>query len=270
VPLLLEKKGSPPKLSPVNRASAFPKFPLPVRVLIIATTLGVALWGTLTIIDAAGDGRLQKFERSLMLNLRQPDNPAEPRGPHWLEQTAIDWTSLGGIPILSLLIVLSISYLLLVRRPRAAAFVLGATSGGIALSFYLKTVANRARPDFLEHLANVATSSFPSAHAMASAIVYLTLGTLLARSAQSRREKRFFLWTAYFLTLAVGLTRVYLGVHYPTDVIAGWVVGILWAMICLTVMVRLEKRRALRSVGKNERSTEPNTRSEVNAHHPIH
>jgi len=91
---------------------------------------------------------------------------------------------------------------------------------------------------------------------MASAIVYLTLGTLLARSAQSRREKRFFLWTAYFLTLAVGLTRVYLGVHYPTDVIAGWVVGILWAMICLTVMVRLEKRRALRSVGKNERSAQ--------------
>lgn len=241
----------------VSRSNTFKKFPLPVRILVLAALSGVSIWGTLVIIDSAGDGRLQEFERSLMLNLRQPDNPAEPRGPHWLEQTAIDWTALGGIPVLSLIIVLAVSYLLLVRRPKTAAFVLGATSGGIALSFYLKTVTQRARPDFLEHLANVATSSFPSAHAMASAIVYLTLGTLLARASAHRREKRFFLWTGYLLTLAIGSTRVYLGVHYPTDVIAGWILGIFWAMICLTVMVRLEKHHALRSVGKAESGTEP-------------
>ena len=84
--------------------------------------------------------------------------------------------------------------------------------------------------------------SFPSGHAALSAVCYLTLGVLLAQTQASRTLRIYFIATAMVLTLLVGVTRIYLGVHYPTDVLAGWCFGIAWALICWTVMSYFQRR----------------------------
>ena len=117
---------------------------------------------------------------------------------------------------------------------RGAAFlVVVAVVGGMLLSTGLKLGFERPRPDLVPHGARVYTASFPSGHAMLSAVTYLTLGALLARVQERRRVKAFFIGLAVVLTLLVGVSRVYLGVHWPSDVLAGWCVGAAWAVLVL-------------------------------------
>ena len=107
------------------------------------------------------------------------------------------------------------------------------------LSNVLKLVFNRHRPD-VEASTHVFTASFPSGHATMSAVVYLTLGVLLAKSAPSRGLRSYFIGLAILLAFLVGVSRIYLGMHYPTDVIAGWCVGISWAMLCWAAVDLIE------------------------------
>jgi undecaprenyl-diphosphatase len=112
-----------------------------------------------------------------------------------------------------------------------ALFVLAAVGGGQLVSTLLKLGIDRPRPDLVPHLMLETSRSFPSGHAMMSAVTYLTLGSLLARIVKERRLKIFFLTVAVLLTFVVGVSRVYLGVHWPSDVLAGWCAGFAWAMI---------------------------------------
>jgi undecaprenyl-diphosphatase len=128
--------------------------------------------------------------------------------------------------------------------------VLVATFGGLILSSLLKGLFERPRPQLVPHLSHVYTTSFPSGHSMLSAVVYLTLGTLLARLVQHRYLKIYFLVLALLLTFLVGLSRVYMGVHYPTDVLAGWTAGLAWASVCWLAARYLQQR------GKVERDYE--------------
>ena len=118
------------------------------------------------------------------------------------------------------------------RRYGAAVLVLAATLGGLLVSHLLKDLYDRPRPELVPHLTPVSTSSFPSGHAMLSAVVYLTLGALLARLVERWWVKLYVIVAALGLTGLVGFSRVYLGVHYPTDVLAGWAAGLSWAILC--------------------------------------
>ena len=131
-----------------------------------------------------------------------------------------------------------------------AFFVVGSVLSGQAVGMILKDAFQRQRPDLVPTSAYFSGASFPSGHTMMSAVTYLTLGALLARSQERRRLKAYFLLVAIFLTLAVGVTRVYLGVHWPTDVLAGWTAGAVWALLCWLTARRLQSRRTL------ERETE--------------
>ena len=191
------------------------------------------------------EGDTGGFDRVILLALRTPEDLAVPIGPRWLAQSAVDITALGGVPVLSLISVIVVGYLMIVHRTRMAALVLVAAAGGTAISFSLKLLFERARPDLVPHHVATYTSSFPSSHAMMSAMIYLTLGALLARVQTHSGARVYIMAMALVLTLIVGTSRVYLGVHWPTDILAGWCVGSAWAMLCWTVARWLQRRRKL-------------------------
>ena len=210
--------------------------PLPLRTRHLAPLLALAvcaggLFGFLEVMEVLeGDGR--HVDEAVLLALRNPADPADPLGPAWLELTMRDITALGGIPVLGLLSLLALGWLVLRRRWRSVTLLLLALPGGLLVNTLLKRGFDRPRPSLVAHLVEVETSSFPSGHAMLSAIGFLTLGALLAGGAERRRERGYILAAAVVLTLAVGGSRVYLGVHWPSDVLAGWCLGAAWATGC--------------------------------------
>jgi undecaprenyl-diphosphatase len=182
------------------------------------------------------------FDRWVMLALRHAADPSLPIGPRWLPEAARDVTALGGTVVLGILLLVVTGYLFAAGKRHAAWFVLATVLGGAALNSLLKLGFARPRPDIVTPLTKVLTLSFPSGHAALSAVCHLTLGVLLAQTQASRALRVYFIATAMLLTLLVGLSRIYLGVHYPTDVLAGWCFGIAWALICWAVMRHFQRR----------------------------
>jgi undecaprenyl-diphosphatase len=162
-----------------------------------------------------------------------------------MHEAGRDLTALGGIAVLTLTVAAVLGFLWLRKMYGAAWLVLLATSGGLIASMALKHLFQRDRPSIVPHLSIVSSSSFPSGHSMLSAVVYLTLGALLARFVEQRRMKAYFLLVALALSFLVGVSRVYLGVHYPTDVLAGWSAGLAWALACWLVARYLQRRGAV-------------------------
>lgn len=213
-----------------------------VAALCIAVILLLAaIW----LMDEVRNGATQAFDQRLLLALRNPTDSADPIGPVWLEIMFSDITALGGTTVLILITLLAIFYLVMDGKLYAALFVLVSIGGGQLLSMTLKNVVDRPRPDLVAHLVEVQTASFPSGHAMLSAVSYLTLGALLARVQPRLRLKAFLLAVAMLLTFLVGASRVYLGVHWPTDVLAGWCFGAGWALLCWVIALHLQQRGAI-------------------------
>jgi undecaprenyl-diphosphatase len=200
--------------------------------LLSMAALAVGLWTFVAVADEMQEGDTHAVDRALMLALRNPQDLSDPIGPRWLEEIVRDLTALGGMAVLSLISVAVICHLALARKPRAAAFVAASVSGALALSLVLKGLFQRPRPDLVPQVSYVASSSFPSGHSMLSAAVYLTLGALLARFQSHFVLKAHVLGWATMLTFLVGGSRVYLGVHWPSDVFAGWAAGAAWAALC--------------------------------------
>lgn len=214
--------------------------------LLITFAVGAAaLFVLLKINSEVAEGEALNFDRALLLAFRDASDPGHTAGPAWLALAARDITALGGVTLLTTLTLLSAGYLVAARRWATALFLIAAISSGATASTLLKLAFARARPDLVTHLVDVHTASFPSGHAMNSALTYLTLGVLLARTERSPRVKAYLIGAALTLTLLVGATRVYLGVHWPTDVLAGWVVGGAWAIGCWAVAIRLQQRHVI-------------------------
>ena len=173
-----------------------------------------------------------------------------PIGPAWVAEAAHDITALGGRSILVAVTLFALGYLVLERKHGAAVFVTVAVGGGGLLSTLMKELFARGRPDVVPHLVAVSSPSFPSGHSMLGAILYLTLGALLARFAARRRTKVYVLTVALLTTFLIGSSRVYLGVHYPTDVLAGWCAGLVWALICWLVARYLQDYGAVEKSGR--------------------
>lgn len=186
------------------------------------------------------EGDAHAFDRAVLLALRAPGQPSLPIGPRWLGEAARDVTALGSTAILAYVTVAAAGFLALFRRRADAVLVLAAVGSGAALSSVLKLGFDRARPDFAPGTVELSTASFPSGHAMLSAVTYLTLGALLMRVEPRRRAKAYVLSLAVLTTLLVGVSRVYLGVHWPTDVLAGWSAGAAWALLCWRLALRLQ------------------------------
>jgi undecaprenyl-diphosphatase len=220
-------------------------------LLVAALLVVLCIWAFIAIADEVKEGSTQRFDDWAIRALRKPHDPAQPIGPPWLAEVARDLTGLGGVAVLSLMTAAVVGFLWLREKYGAMWLVLTATVGGLALSTALKHVYHRPRPQLVAHLSAVYTTSFPSGHSMLSAVVYLTLGTLLARFVPERRVKFYFVSVAMVLTFLVGVSRVFMGVHYPTDVLAGWAAGLCWALLCWIAATWLQQR------GKVERDITP-------------
>lgn len=203
--------------------------------------LAVLLGGFGLIADEVSEGETMKIDQAVLMALRTPGDPTDPIGPAWLEEAARDVTALGSFTVLAILITVVVLHLFLIGRRRTGWFLTASVIGGTLLSSGLKSLYDRPRPD-LTGVARVFTTSFPSGHATVSAVVYLTLGALLAEMVESRGQKILYLGSAVLLTVMVGLSRVYLGVHYPTDVLAGWSIGAGWALAC-AMLAHLYRQR---------------------------
>ena len=217
---------------------------LEIKTLLIVLVLAGAAWIFAAIAEDVAEGETRSFDETLLLAMREPGDTADPIGPRWLEEAARDITALGGVAVLVIVTLSSAAYMLMTRRPRMALLLVGSVVGAEILNSVLKVGFARPRPELVAHQALVFTASFPSGHSVMSAATYLTLGALLAQIQSRHREKVFLLGLAITLTLLVGLSRVYLGVHWPTDVLAGWALGAAWAAM-IWVMARMLQRAGL-------------------------
>ena len=184
-----------------------------------------------------------EFDQWVMQSFRPAPDPSLRVGPPWLLAVARDVTALGSTVVLGTVLLVVTGYLFASGKRHTGWFVLVTVLGGAALNNLLKLGFARPRPDLVVPLIQVLTLSFPSGHSAISAVCYFTLGALIAQTHTSPMIRIYVLAIATLLTVLVGLSRIYLGIHYPSDVVAGWCFGIAWALICWTIMNHLQRRR---------------------------
>lgn len=197
------------------------------------------VWLFVELADDVLEGDTAAVDETLLLKLRTAEDSTDPLGPTWVEELARDVTGLGGAGVLTILTLAAAGFLALQRKRWLALYLLASVASGVIVSTMLKLGFGRPRPDLVPHGQIVYTSSFPSGHSMLSAVAFLTLGALLASGQTNRAMHAYLIGLAVFLTLIVGVSRVYLGVHWPTDVVAGWTAGAAWALVCWVVAKRL-------------------------------
>jgi undecaprenyl-diphosphatase len=212
-----------------------------LKLLFIGLGLCAVLFLFIRLASEVMEGDTLAFDEQILRSLRNAVDPGRPIGPTWVEGVLLDITALGSPVVLGLVVLIITGYLLLEARYVTAAIVLATSISGEILNETLKIFFERPRPTVVPHLRDVVTASFPSGHAMESAIIYLTLGALLMRVVEGRITKIYCMATAILLTLLVGVSRVFLGVHYPSDVLGGWMLGFFWAAVTLLATRRFER-----------------------------
>jgi len=201
----------------------------------------------LELSDDVAEGDTTAFDLSVLKALRLPSDPNSLIGPEWLHVAAADVTALGSVTVLTLIVALAVGLMLCLKRWSEALVVLIGAGGGVMISQGLKQLFGRERPELVYRAVEAANPSFPSGHAMLSAVVFLTLGALAARFAPRKRVKALALGAAIVISLLVGLSRIYLGVHWTSDVLAGWSLGAAWAMACWVAAWAWERKWGIRT-----------------------
>ncbi|MFP4516806.1 MAG: phosphatase PAP2 family protein [Desulfovibrionales bacterium] len=202
-----------------------------LSIFLVLFCLVAGVWAFIELADEVKEKEVESFDSMILERVRGVDPSGQPRGPLWLAEATRDITALGGYTVLSLVSVVAAIFLRLKGKTTLMFFTLGAAFGGILLSSLLKILFSRERPDVALRLVAEQSYSFPSGHAMMSAVVYLSIAVLVSATQPRLRERVFLITSAFFLTFIVGVSRMYLGVHYPTDVLAGWSVGLAWASL---------------------------------------
>lgn len=223
---------------------------LELRTVLGLGAVSAALWAFLTVADEVGEQETASIDRRLLLALRTPGAPGDPLGPRWFEEAARDVTAVGGFTFLTLFVVIAVAALLYHSRRRQALILAGTVIAAQVSTEVLKLFYERARPDLVPHGSYVYSHSFPSGHSTLSAATFLTTAIILASLEPRRRAKTFIFGVAILLTVGVGLSRVYLGVHWPTDVLAGWTLGAGWALLARMALTATRPARAAPSLAE--------------------
>ena len=213
-------------------------------LLAVLVLMGTTGWIFHDIQDDIRSGTPSDLDERILLLFRVPGSPEVLRGPGWIENAVRDLTSLGGRAVLTLVTLAVSGFFLLRRQFRPLIFLWIVVISGTVLMGELKTFYARPRPGLSLRLAGESSLSFPSGHAMMSTMIYMTLAVMVAEFQKSGRLRVYIVGFAAFLATLIGLTRVILGMHYPSDVVAGWTVGLCWALFCWLVAHWLKRHYA--------------------------
>ncbi len=249
-------------LSAARRLLALARTELAALSALFVLALGVMIFVEVADDMTEADG--QAFDQAVLAAMRPwPGQPDRPWGPWWLHEAAADLTSLGGISVLGLFALIAVGFLLIQRKRLSAVLLVAGLAGGVALSEGLKALFERERPPADYQAVETLNASFPSGHALLATVFYLTLGVMLTRAFPRRRLKAYALGAAMVTALLIGLTRVYLGAHWASDVIAGWSVGAAWAMALWLVAHAVQRMQARRHAPLRDLSTPPSQPNET-------
>lgn len=214
-----------------------------MRTLLGLGGVSAALWLFLGLADEVSEQETVSIDRLLLLALRRPEDLSDPVGPRWFEEAARDVTALGGFTFLTLFVLIVWAALLYHAKRRQAWVLLGTVAAAQVSTEVLKLFYDRARPDLVPHGSYAYTASFPSGHSTLAAAAFLTTATILASLERRRRAKVFPFAVAVLLIVSIGASRVYLGVHWPTDVLAGWTLGAAWALAARMMLTATRPRK---------------------------
>jgi undecaprenyl-diphosphatase len=215
-----------------------------LEIVIAALAVMALLFSFVQLGGAVSAGGISIDDR-ILLAMREPGDPARGLGGDVLAGMVRDLTALGSGTVTGLFAFAFVGYLLMVGRPRAALFVVVAVLGAWALNTALKELFARERPTVVTHLITANEPSFPSGHTMIATTFYPTMAELLGRLGPQRRVRLYLMAIAIVLALLIGLSRIYLGVHYPSDVLGGLCAGLGWALFCGIVARVLQGRRVV-------------------------
>jgi undecaprenyl-diphosphatase len=199
-------------------------------------------WAFFNIASEVGEGETNALDKRILLALRNPADPSDPIGSRSLQEAMRDVTALGGVTVITLVSIVGVLAFLLHRRYRHALFLALTVSLAFVSSEGLKNLYGRPRPELVPHGSYVYSASFPSGHSTLSAATFLTLAVLIASLEPNRGTKRMVFALAGMLVLGIGFSRIYLGVHWPSDVLAGWCLGGAWAMAAWLALLRFGGR----------------------------
>ncbi|MDB5677112.1 phosphatase PAP2 family protein [Sphingomonas bacterium] len=198
----------------------------PALALLVVSLIGLGAH----LADELIEGESFSLDTAILVGLRTPGDLSQPIGPHWLLQSAVDISALGGGTLMWLFGVAGLAWLLYRHKRAEAGWIAVSLIGASLIDNGLKAWIARPRPALVPHLAQVTDASFPSGHAMVSAALYLTLALMLAEGAKSWAARLALVGFASLIVVLIGCTRVFLGVHWPSDVLAGWSFGTAWAL----------------------------------------
>lgn len=205
----------------------------------------IGLTGFLALVLLVRSTFVEDAERLVLLALRERSDLSNPLGPEWFEAVAGDVTALGGFTVITLALILVMATLTMLRHGSAAIFLGLSLLSGTALSTGLKLFFERARPEIVPHADRVFTQSFPSGHAMMSMVAWMLMAAIAVRFVPSHGLRLLLMASAFALSILIGASRVYLGVHWPTDVLAGWLLGLFWASACWLLAHTINQRQTL-------------------------
>ena len=225
-----------------------------VKVLLVLLLLFSAALAFISVGNLVSAGSTRNFDISIIESFRDKNDLSKPIGSQWLLDFMTDVTSLGSATVLTFITIFVSVFLLLQKKYDAFLLLVLATIGGALISVLLKEIYSRERPDLIFRLATVSSLSFPSGHSMMSAVFYLTQAAIVARFQRERKIRIYILSIAIFLTLIIGISRVFLGVHYPTDVLGGWTIGFAWASFCWVIAWYIQRRKRLRNLREENQS----------------
>ena len=216
------------------------------RLLLLAgLSVLLAVFGVVELTDDVLEGDTQALDETVLQWFRHADGT--PIGPSWLPLAAQDLTALGSHSVLTLICVLAVGLCLMARRFDVLAMLTFSGVGATVINFGLKALFARPRPSIVEPLVDVHTYSYPSGHALMSFALYLSFAAVTAELAAGFRTRAYLVCGGLLIAGIVGMTRIYLGVHYPSDVIGGWAIGGAWALLCWIVAVLIKERRQVRA-----------------------